>query len=170
MIVTGTMNSPSDDLECATIKYEALPPTNYCTAKMNSCGLIPQLSFAGTPSASSSSGFTVQSSKAQEGRLGLLMYTNLGRSEPAVAFHGGLLCIAAPIRRGPVVTASGGNLFQCNSTFSLDLNAFAAGTAGGSPASFLSLPGIVVDCQWWGRDTVANGAYLSDALEYTIQP
>jgi hypothetical protein len=30
--------------------------------------------------------------------------------------------------------------------------------------------GQQVNVQWWGRDTVANGSYLSEGLEYVVAP
>jgi hypothetical protein len=50
------------------------------------------------------------------------------------------------------------------------MNCFAAGLCGGNPQAYLSVPGTTVDCQWWGRDTVTQGSYLSDALEYFVCP
>jgi hypothetical protein len=79
------------------------------------------------------------------------------------------LCIAQPILRGPVVSA-GGTAGMCDGAYGLDMNAFAAGLAGGSPAAYLSVPGTTITCQWWGRDTAAHGVYLTDALEYTVCP
>jgi hypothetical protein len=58
---------------------------------------------------------------------------------------------------------------MCDGTFSLDLNAFAAGQAGGNPQAYLSLPGTQVNVQQWGRDT-STSAYLSDGGQYVVGP
>jgi hypothetical protein len=50
------------------------------------------------------------------------------------------------------------------------MNAFSAGNLGGNPNPLLLVPGTVVDCQVWGRDTVQNGIYVTDGFEYTICP
>ena len=57
---------------------------------------------------------------------------------------------------------------QCDGTLSIDMNAFAVGALGGNPLPSLTVPGTQVNCQFWGRDTLANGALLSDALEYFV--
>ena len=145
------------------------PGQVYCTAKVNSCGGTPQIAASGLPSATGTSGFVVSTSDAKAGKQGLLLYTNQGKRNPPAPFgQGGLLCLAA-VNRGPIVS-SGGTPGACDGTFSLDLNAFASGNAGGNPQAFLSMPGTQIDCQWWGRDTVAQGAFVSDALEYLVGP
>jgi hypothetical protein len=53
---------------------------------------------------------------------------------------------------------------------SVDWNAWARGDLGGNPAAFLNVPGTEVTCQWWGRDTAANGIYLTEALVDTVCP
>ena len=64
----------------------------------------------------------------------------------------------------------GANAALNSLSWSLDLNAFASGNAGGNPDAFLSAPGTEVYCQWWGRDSVSTGSFLSDALRYIVRP
>ena len=142
----------------------------FCTAKTNSCGTTPKITHTGEASVSSTSGFTIRGLSANEGKLGLLLYSDAGRREPAIPFQGGFLCINAPIARSIAVIASGGTPGLCDSTFSIDMDAFSSGNLGGNPKPFLLDPSTIVVCQFWGRDTVHNGSYLTEAWEYKICP
>jgi hypothetical protein len=162
---------------------QGYPPVTYCTAKTNSCGGTPAISLTGCPSASNpgagfgGTAFTVAGSGARYLKSGLVIYTASGRRVPAIPFQCapsgapcGWLCLLSPIRRSPVILESGASPGMCDGSFAMDMNAFAAGNIGGAPAPYLAVPGTTVDLQIWGRDTMANGAYLSDAGEYVVLP
>jgi hypothetical protein len=147
--------------------YSVPESATYCTAKPNSCGTLPSIGSNGTPSASSGSGFPVSVSAARAGKAGLLIYTHAGRG--SVPFHGGTLCLATSgLKRSIPVVDTTGTPGLCDGTLSIDMNAFATGALGGTPSPLLGVAGTRVDCQFWGRDTVANGALLSNALEYFV--
>jgi hypothetical protein len=153
------------------VPFRVDPPVAYCTSKLNSCGTPATISWTGAPSAGATSGFIISGEQAAENKFGLLIYSDAGRMTPAGPFaQNGFLCIQPPIRRGPAVLSAGGTPGACDSSFVLDVNAFAAGQAGGNPNLFLSVPGTMVNAQWWGRDNVQTGAYLSNAVEYVVAP
>jgi hypothetical protein len=143
-------------------------PTAYCTAKVNSCGALPAIAASGVPSASAASGFVVRASGARAGKAGLLLH---GTARASLPFEGSVLCIEpADLHRGLAVFASSGSGGACDAELAIDWNAYAAGALGGHPQAFLRAPGQRVDLQWWGRDTLAHGSLLSDALEYAVCP
>ena len=146
------------------------PAQIYCTAKVNSLGCLPEIGFTGLPSSNSGSGFVVSASNVLNNKSGLLFYGVNGRA--ALPYQAGTLCVMPQIKRTPAVN-SGGNpgATDCSGVFSLDMNAFAVGALGGTPLPALTIPGTLVDCQWWGRDPgypAPINTTLSDALEYMV--
>jgi hypothetical protein len=147
------------------------PYTTYCTAKTNSLGCVPIANALGLPSATASSGFTVFASNMRNNKSGLLFYGVNGRA--AIAFQAGTLCVKAPIKRTPGLSSGGSSTGNdCSGVYVIDMNAFGRGLSGGTPLPALSVPGTVVDCQWWGRDpgfAAPDNTTLSDGVEYTVQ-
>jgi hypothetical protein len=115
----------------------------------------------------------VTGSNVRNQKAGLLFY---GINGPAsTPFQGGTLCVKTPIRRTPVVNSGGTSLptNDCTGVYSIDMNAFAQGSLGGSPSPALQVAGTLVNCQWWGRDpgfAAPNNTTLTDGLGYTVCP
>jgi hypothetical protein len=147
-------------------------PVVYCTAKTNSLLCTPSIGSTGTPSATSGSGFMVNGTSFINNKSCLLFYGTTGQA--ATPFQGGTLCVKTPIKRTP-----GTNTFgnpppnDCSGAPGIDMNLFAVGGGGGIPLPALTVPGTVIDCQWWGRDpgfAAPNNTQLSNGLEYTVGP
>jgi hypothetical protein len=166
-----------------SLRIANTPTTPFCTAKAGLVCGVPAISVSGVSSATAASGFLVQAGPARNNRSGILMYnTNLG---PAVPFQGGTLCIdAMGLRRAGSTNSGGGcGANNCNGVFSIDMNAFAmaawvvpdctgapAGIAPNNPAAFLGTAGTMVHAQYWGRDSVATGSFVSDGVSWVIGP
>ena len=166
------VDDPDDSgVEAAVDDFLVFDPTcspgvTYCEAKLNSCGSVPSISASGRASASASSGFVVSGSNASQGKLGVLLYSDMGRA--TTPFQGGILCLRPPVRRTPKSLSSGGVIGHCDAAFSIDLNTFASGNGGGTPQAYLLSIGQTINVQWWGRDSLANGSYLTQGLEYVV--
>jgi hypothetical protein len=167
-LVPGDTNGVQD-----VFLSETVPDVfTYCTAKVNSCGGTPVIGATGLASATQTSGFVISGDQAIDGRHGVLIYTAAGKRFPAAPFAGtGFLCIESPIHRTDVLIASGGTPGACDAAFTIDMNAFAHGQlAGWPPQPVLLVPGAQIDCQIWGRDTIAHGEYLTGGLEFRVGP
>ena len=72
--------------------------------------------------------------------------------------------------------ASGGSPYpanDCSGAYSLDVNAFAHGTLGGTPSPVLLIPGTRVWMQAWAVDpgyAFPNGTSLSNGLTFLVLP
>jgi hypothetical protein len=168
------------------IEQAGTPTTSFCTAKSGLVCGTPSIFATGTSSMAANSGFSVSAGPARDNRSGILMYNNQG-VVAAVPFQGGSLCVnAMGIRRAGSTNSMGScppTPIGCNGTFSVDMNAFAnamwavpdcAGANSGippnNPAAFLLIAGTQVECQFWGRDSVATGSLVSDGLGYVVGP
>jgi hypothetical protein len=143
------------------------PVETYCTAKVNSKGCTPAVSFTGVPSASQTSGFVIRATDELSNKQGSFFYSHAGQQ--AVPFLGGTLCVKLPIKRTGIVT-SGGNPppVDCSGVYALDFNAYR--TTSTDP---LLIAGATIQGQFWSRDSgfaPPNNSNLSDAIRFTIAP
>jgi hypothetical protein len=142
-------------------------PLGYCIGTLGSNGCEQQLDFAGSPSASNGSGFTVSVLGLRPGLGGALAYSLGGAHN--VPFANGLVCIRPPLRFAGMQVATGRPWPpSCSGAFSLDFNAWYA--AIGSSAI---PPGSQVWIQHFSRDPGSSTAELltlSDALTFVVCP
>lgn len=163
-IGSPTSQTPLSDSGAAYVFDVAGMPLacTYCTAKVNSQGCTPAITWSGAPSASAGSGFTVGANQIVPAMNGLLFYGVTKAA--AVPFQGGLMCMQAPILRSAIQNSGGAA--PCSGSFALDFNALIA--LGNDPNL---VPGELVRAQWWSRDPAASFASnVTDAVAFVIAP
>jgi len=140
---------------------------NYCTAGTSASGCQALLSATGTPSATATSGFTVQATSVEGAKDGLYFFGQNGRQANPWGNGTSLQCVAPPVMRGGILTGSGSS-GACDGAFAQDLNARWTAKPAQNPGA-----GAVVQLQLWYRDpqnTSNQTTGLSDALEFTVAP
>ena len=154
------------DLDVELRRFAATSgPQIYCSAKTNSLGCVPQISFSGSPSASSASPFAITASNVISNSPGLLIY---GYASNFVPFQGGTLCVAGPHRLPVQMSGGGAGGPTCSGSLSYDFNALVSG--GADP---LLVPGTTVSAQYYYRDAsdpAGFGSGLTNAIRFTICP
>lgn len=147
----------------ATSQASSCSVASYCTAKVNSQGCAPQLSFAGCPSATVDEAFVISCSGLIPSATGVFLYST-GIAQ-ANAFQGGLLCVGSPVgRTAAQMTATVDN--ACAGFAAADFNATIQ---HGGDAGLAS--GATVGVQFYSRDAGdAFGTSLSNAVSFTIAP
>jgi hypothetical protein len=143
-------------------------PITYCTAKTNTQGCTPAITYTGAPSATAWSNYnpyTVVATQVINNKDGIFFYGLNGQA--AVPFQSGTLCSAPPRRRTPI-TSSAGNPppNDCSGVFLFNFTGWME--TGKDPAL---VPGVVVNGQFWYRDKGASfDTGLSDAIEFNVLP
>lgn len=168
--VASDENNPSrveaaiDDVLVYDVLACGAAPSTYCTAKLNSQGCTPSISFAGAPSASSAAAFDIACSNAINQKAGTLFYGWAAASTP---FQGGVKCVQSPVRRTGVQNSGGSSSSDdCSGVLTYDFNARIR-----SGVDTALVPGATVYAQYWyrdGADPAGFGTGLSDALEFTV--
>ncbi len=147
-------------------------PIAYCTAKLNSLGCLPAIAATGISNSSATSGFVLSASNFRNGIPGALIFGLNGAA--ATPFYGGTLCVGGPLIF-VAFASSGGSMppvLDCSGSYSIDMNAYAAGLLGGSPPAALLIPGSVVHLQFWSRDggfSRPDNVSHSAGLEYVVR-
>ena len=133
----------------------------YCTAKVNSLGCVPAISWTDTPSIATNT-FRVQASNVLNNSSGLLLW---GHNANGLPFHGGNLCVGGLKTRTPL-QHSGGNAppVDCSGTYSFRWN-----------LNYLNAHGLaagdLVYCQYWYRDpALQSGDGFTRGLMFVLAP
>jgi hypothetical protein len=139
-------------------------PGTYCTAKVNSHGCPPAISFMGSPTISGADNFFVNANQELNQRSGLMIWALTPAAQPAL---GGILCVHS-FKRTPAQNSGGTALptIDCSGTYSYFFSHAYMGAQG-------ITAGTTIYAQYYGRDPFipdGTGASLSNALEFTICP
>ena len=150
------------DIFVRTVFIDALPTETYCTGKTTSQGLVPFITFDGFPSVVNTNAlpFRIIGNDLVPGEAGIILFS-FQKSE--LAFHGGKLCIKAPVRKlFPVKQV------QPDGTILRNLNNVLS-----SPPDPMMTVGQKVYCQWRISDPTNPSGFgdaLTDAVRFTISP
>ncbi len=160
--VFGIPDGPSQEGQAQVHISQAPFASTYCSAKVNSQGCLPAISYEGLPSASIANNFRVKASNVINQKIGLLLW---GRGPLNLPFFGGTLCVGAPQRRTTPQSSAGSlGAPDCSGEYSFHF----------SQAYMVAesiLPGDQIYAQYWSRDTAdAFGVGLTDALSFRVVP
>jgi hypothetical protein len=140
------------------------PFGKYCSAKTNSHGCTPEISWSGSPNLSGPDDFLVTATQELNQRSGLLLWSTTRASNFVL---GGILCVAA-FKRTPAQDSGGSALptIDCSGRYRYHFS------HADMTAHELTV-GTTVFAQYYARDPFhvdGTGASLSNALEFTICP
>lgn len=139
---------------------------SYCQGELHSGGCVARIDSDGTPSATGTAPFQVHARDMIPGSSGFVLY---GFQKANLPFHGGVLCVKAPIQRLlPPVTAVASGPPPCTGVLTRDFNKRIQ--AGGDP---LLSAGQRVFAQWLQRDPLdpgGGGQALTDGVSFVITP
>ena len=145
-------------------------PVSYCTAGTSASGCQAFITAAGTPSATLSSGFTLNVADLEGSKDGLFFYGTNGRQANTWGSGTSFVCVVPPRVRGGLLIGTGTS-GACDGSFSQDLNARWCATC--PKPSHNPGPGAVMQAQLWYRDpqnTSNQTSSMSDAIEFVVCP
>jgi choice-of-anchor B domain-containing protein len=150
------------DIDCGGI-------VAYCTAGTSGNGCVASLGGNGAPSATATSGFTLDVSGAEGQKQGLIFYGISGATANSWGpGSSSFLCVKSPTQRTPV-QGSGGTSGGCDGAFSIDWNAFVSSHPGSLGTPFSA--GATVWSQCWYRDPPSvNTTSLSNGVRFDVGP
>jgi hypothetical protein len=140
-------------------------PSNYCTGKTNSQGCDPYIGIGGCASVSVGDNLMIVGVNVLPNVNGIMIWSLNANASP---FFGGTLCVAAPIRRTPVQTASDnvGSVYPCDGVFIYHFGHAQMASEG-------LVPGSEFFAQYWSRDNgfaAPNNVGLTNGVKITILP
>ena len=160
-LIAGDTNG-TRDVFVRDLLSTATPITSYCTAKANSNGCVSSIGSSGLASASNTDAFRLCAGNVTPFVTGLFFF---GKTAAAAPFHGGTLCLAAPLSRSPALNI-GTNQGGCGGAIGFALTSSLLASRG-----FIS--GDTGYAQFWFRDpgfAFPDDMAMTDALSFTVEP
>lgn len=118
-------------------------PVNYCSAKTNSLGCVPQISYTGHPMLGGLDDFHVTASNVLNQKTGLMYWGFAPLNAP---FQGGVKCVASPSKRTPLQNSNGPTSgSSCTGAYDFFMS-------HGYMQSQSLAAGDTLYCQYWMRD------------------
>ncbi len=136
-------------------------PYRYCSAKVNSAGCTPQISWTGGASLTLGDNLHITATNVLAQKAGMLFW---GTAQASLPFGGGTLCVAQPLRRTPVQFSNGSS--GCMGVYDHHFSQ-AEMLAAQIPA------GSRIFAQYWSRDPgfpAPNNIGLTAGLAVDIAP
>jgi hypothetical protein len=136
-------------------------PQAYCTAKVNSAGCTPFITYAGAASWTLGAGLTVIGANLLPGLPGLMIWSKTPNAAP---FFGGTLCVGAPLFRTSGQVAGNNPLYTCTGQYSFQVDVGFLGANG-------LLPSMDLYAQFWSRDlgfAAPNNVGLTNGLHVVV--
>ncbi len=138
----------------------------YCTGKVNSLGCVPFVTWTGFASASAPQAFALSVRDVLPSEAGIVVY---GFQAGNLNFHGGKLCVKAPLQRYlPVKLAKSSGAPPCSGVLTRNFNSRIQ-----SGVDAMLTPGQTAYAQWRLRDAADPAGFgdsLSDAAQFLIAP
>jgi hypothetical protein len=172
-ISAGTTGAPHWDvdalgegaIEALVVHVTDCIPSVYCSAKVNSLGCTPELSFSGTPTLGGPNDFRIRATNVVNKQFGLMFW---GLTPDNTPWLGGTLCVSGPLERFPVKNSGGGGPAgtSCDGTLQ---QLFPQGTL----ANHGITAGTQVYCQMWYRDANhadGTGVGLTAGVTFAVCP
>jgi hypothetical protein len=138
-------------------------PTSYCTAKVNSSGCTPLITYSGAASKSLGFGLQLVAQNVLPGMPGIVIWA---KTPNAVPFFGGTLCVGSPLTRAGAQVSGTISGLPCLGQYLFQFDA-AYMNAQGLNA------GQDVYAQYWSRDqgfAAPNNVGLTPGLHFQIAP
>ncbi|MCC6406483.1 MAG: hypothetical protein IT453_04920 [Planctomycetes bacterium] len=89
-----------DDVQVVSLSCPSCPtPSNYCVSKLTSGGSLPVVAYSGSPTFAANN-FVVELQQGTSNKNAILFWGAASNNAP---FNGGTLCVAPPLKRGPLV-------------------------------------------------------------------